>query len=654
MQIPASGRTRFARSGFRTFEIVPQDLLHLVAEQSRTPGYPHGSTGNLTPDADPTPSYLAQSAGESSRTLMLHARPVLESLYDHIMSTHSAVLLSDAAGLILYSMGRDEVLSRYSDVKLRKGELGSNAAACGTAGALSVCSIAPQGTFEHCLASDCSLSCSAAAIFDAQGQAMGALYVVGEDPRENAHALALARMSACMIENQMLCHAFEDAVIVRFHLQPECLGTLSEGIIAFTADGSLMSCNASGRQFLELRLKEHVGRPFAMFFHLPFRALLEHAQSQAHLPVALRTRSGHVVTARIELGAKVKLQPRARTRRHDGEPREPSSAACEPAAGGALAALLSGDPQIEHAVDKLRKMLSHDIVILIQGETGTGKEVLARAIHEDGPRSRGPFVAVNCAAIPEGLIESELFGYEEGAFTGARRKGHGGRIRQADGGTLFLDEIGDMPKSLQARLLRFMQERIVTPLGSRNAYPVKVAIVCATNRKLRELVAGGEFREDLYYRLNGITVNLPALRERTDLRRVTERILCEEAGGGTAARITAEVMDLFLRHPWPGNLRQLTNVLRAALVMCDADAVIRAEHLPEDFLDDLRRSEGGAVPESRAAAEAEGRTSPAADLHSVELSAIKQALRFHAGNISAASRQLGISRNTLYRKLSSL
>ena len=203
---------------------------------------------------------------------------------------------------------------------------------------------------------------------------------------------------------------------------------------------------------------------------------------------------------------------------------------------------MTGDAQIEAVCSKLRRVLGRDITILIQGETGTGKELIANAIHEDSPRAKAPFVAVNCASIPDTLIESELFGYEEGAFTGAKRKGNVGKILQADGGTLFLDEIGDMPLNLQARLLRVLQERKVTPLGSIKSYPVDIAIVCATNRKLRDMVAQGEFREDLYYRLNGLTVNLPPLRTRSDIRPVVERILRKEAPVGSRPRVDDEVM----------------------------------------------------------------------------------------------------------------
>ncbi|CAG9170342.1 Transcriptional regulatory protein QseF [Cupriavidus laharis] len=203
------------------------------------------------------------------------------------------------------------------------------------------------------------------------------------------------------------------------------------------------------------------------------------------------------------------------------------------------------------------------------GRTGTGKEWLARAIHAASPRSEGPFVAVNCAAIPESLIEAELFGYEEGAFTGARRRGSTGKVLQADGGTLFLDEIGDMPLAQQVRLMRVLQERAVTPLGGSRAMAVDVRIVCATHRDLRAMIDAGTFHEDLYYRINALTVTMPALSERGDLPVLVARILSmqqAEAGPQCPQRVSGEVMARLCAHAWPGNLRQMANVLRTAIM----------------------------------------------------------------------------------------
>jgi transcriptional regulator with PAS, ATPase and Fis domain len=318
-------------------------------------------------------------------------------------------------------------------------------------------------------------------------------------------------------------------------------------------------------------------------------------------------------------------------------------------------------------IQKVRRVIGRDIPILIHGETGVGKELLARAIHDDGPRYDKPFIAVNCAAIPEGLIESELFGYEEGAFTGAKRKGSCGKVLQADGGTLFLDEIGDMPHPLQARLLRVLQERLVNPLGSTKSIPVDIHLVCATHRKLKEAVAAGKFREDLYYRLNGLTVNLPALRVRSDLPALVSLILKCITTSEQRYQVADDVMEMFQRHPWPGNIRQLSNLLRTATVMAGEDEIIGVEHLPDDFLEDFDAlatapaanppaplREGPAVVTGAAPA---GDNLPgmilsvSQNLESTTLNLIQRTLEQHQGNVSAAARQLGVSRNTLYRKL---
>jgi transcriptional regulator with PAS, ATPase and Fis domain len=286
---------------------------------------------------------------------------------------------------------------------------------------------------------------------------------------------------------------------------------------------------------------------------------------------------------------------------------------------------------------------------MIMGETGTGKELLAQAIHNDSPRAQGPFVAVNCASIPETLIESELFGYEDGAFTGARKKGAVGKILQANGGTLFLDEIGDMPYSLQARLLRVLQERMVTPLGSGKSIPVNVEVICATNHNLRRRIAEGLFREDLYYRLNGLVVKLPPLRERTDLETVVKKILGSETeGGGPRHAISDEVLRLFKRHKWPGNFRQLTNLLRTAAIMAGDEDEICLRHMPDDFLDDIADTPEAAPAGAPAAQQM---VAAGANLEEMELAAILKSLEANGGNVSATARALGVSRNTIYRKL---
>jgi len=300
-----------------------------------------------------------------------------------------------------------------------------------------------------------------------------------------------------------------------------------------------------------------------------------------------------------------------------------------------LKTLHFGDSRVEKAVRQAERLLEKDIPLLIHGETGVGKEVFVKALHQASSRSQQAFIAVNCAAIPAELVESELFGYEKGAFTGANQKGSIGLIRKADKGTLFLDEIGDMPLPTQARLLRVLQERCVQPVGSSELFPVDLRIISATNRSLREQVQIGRFREDLYYRIGGLTLELPPLRERSDKQALFKQLWQQHREPTQWAGLSAEVLALFEQHPWPGNLRQVSSVMQVALAMAE-DQPIRPEHLPDDFFVDL------------------GQASPAAPLVIGDLDDIQnlqQRLAAVGGNISHLARELGVSRNTLYKRL---
>jgi len=277
--------------------------------------------------------------------------------------------------------------------------------------------------------------------------------------------------------------------------------------------------------------------------------------------------------------------------------------------------------------------------------------MFAKGFHNSGPRHAAPFVALNCAAIPETLIESELFGYQGGAYTGARKEGAPGKIQQAHGGTLFLDEIGDMPLALQARLLRVLQERCVTPLGGTASIQVDISLVCATHRRLRDEVARGAFREDLYYRLNSLCITLPALRERTDLRQLVHKLASLETVGRAPVRFSESALQAMARYAWPGNMRQLFNAVRVAIALLDDDeTLITPAHLPEELFETQPAPVAGRKPDAYAAAPPEDFGS----LHEIGCQATRRSLEAAGGNISAAARQLGISRNTLYRRLRQL
>ena len=303
------------------------------------------------------------------------------------------------------------------------------------------------------------------------------------------------------------------------------------------------------------------------------------------------------------------------------------------------------DTEFTRAARRGTKGLNHQIPLLLMGETGSGKEALARALHQESNRRGQAFVALNCAAIPEGLIESELFGYSEGAFTGARRGGMQGKVQQANKGTLFLDEIGDMPLDLQARLLRVLQDRCVTPLGSGKVISVDITVVCATHRDLKQMVADGTFREDLYYRLNGVAIRIPPLRDRHNFPAFVDHMLRKEAGDGHGMTIDPQLMECWQRYRWPGNVRQLQTVLKTCIAfMEDGENQINDDLLTEEFREELNLcsldSHAGQSP-----------TDPPSSLKSAEVELIKRALVDSGGNISAAAVALGISRATLYRRL---
>ena len=619
------------------------DMAAMIATSHRR-SEEYGLHPDSRPDFNPVAGADLASLVERNRLLYSHALPAMETLYQQIANTHHMVLLTDADGVIVHALGDADFLEKANRVALTPGVAWSEASkgtnAIGTAIAERV--PATVHADQHYLASNHFLTCSAAPIADHRGRVVGVLDVSGDRRSFHQHTMALVRMSALMIENQMFAAAFGDAITLHFHARPEFVGTLMEGIASFTPGGRFLAANRAGLFQLGLTPAALQAHTFSSLFGLPVSSLYDHYRAATPGLLDLCLHNGVRVRGRAELrlahgmhllGATAAIPAPA--------PRRPQA----PAMPAGLRRLDTGDAQLARALDKVARVIGRDVAILVTGETGTGKEWLARAIHADSARADRPFVAVNCAAIPETLIESELFGYEEGAFTGARRKGAPGRILQAHGGTLFLDEIGDMPLPLQARLLRVLQERVVTPLGGGRALPVDLQLVCATNHDLRRRIGAGLFREDLYYRLNGLVVKLPPLRERSDLEALAHAILAAEGGG--ALRIGADVLALFRRHRWPGNLRQLAGLLRLAAIMADGEDEIGPHHLPDDFLEDTD------APVDAPAAPTRPRPAAAstANLDDLEKAAIRQALAANGGNVSAAARALGISRNTIYRKL---
>jgi sigma-54 dependent transcriptional regulator, acetoin dehydrogenase operon transcriptional activator AcoR len=714
------------------------------------------------PDYSPILNADLQIARERNQRLSVQAAPVMALLAEQIVDTQSMIVLTDALGTILHAVGDSEFSERAGKVALSSGvnwaEQSKGTNAIGTALFEEKATLVHAN--EHYMHANGFLTCSAAPILDPRGNILGVLDVTGDHRSYHPHTMGLVRMSARMIENHWLADDFKHRLRLHFHSRPEFVGTLMEGIVAVGPDGRLLGANRSALDQLGISGAALRMQTLTSLFGTSVSAVIDHFRSPLATALTLHLADGRAfhVTARYAPGSAdmtfALARPGVATLAGPGA--VPGTPAVDPAIEGAaagtrpaarsaalaapsatvapklsgLAYLLTGDAQVRTLVDKIRRVLDRDIPLLILGETGTGKEILARAVHHDSQRARQPFVAVNCASIPETLIEAELFGYEDGAFTGARRKGAVGRILQANGGTLFLDEIGDMPLALQARLLRVLQERQVTPLGATKSIAVDVAVIAATHRNLREMIERQEFREDLYYRLNGLAVRLPALRERNDLQAIVQRMLVAECPNHPPP-LSPRVIEYFSAYHWPGNLRQLCNVLRTACVMAAGEPAITEDHLSDDFVEDLRRhaaahhaaaaavtASPGPAPaaDTPRAAGATGATGiaaladpatalgstvstagptsppnpwmvprsaastwsePAGDLarpsaerleppmarvapdaatpprtlEEIEIDSIRSMLESVGGNISEASKRLGISRNTIYRKL---
>ena len=302
---------------------------------------------------------------------------------------------------------------------------------------------------------------------------------------------------------------------------------------------------------------------------------------------------------------------------------------------------------VRTAIDLANKVSSTDATVLITGESGVGKELFASAIHKGSSRSSQPFVAINCGAIPTSLFESELFGYEKGAFTGATKSGKKGKLDVAMGGTLFLDEIGEMPLELQVKLLRVLQEKQFYRVGGNEALPVNLRIIAATNKNLVNMIQAGTFREDLYYRLNVISLSIPPLRDRIeDIPELIQLFLKEFSVKYSKwiPQIDPEVMYNLLHHPWPGNIRQLRNIIERIIILGGEDGVIKLHHLPNDFI----KTEQHKQPDIQLIVDD---TEMLLNNRTNEETLIKNALQKTYGNKSAAAKLLGVSRATLYNKM---
>jgi len=571
---------------------------------------------------------------------------LLESQHSLVQTTHQEVLpyyeniLSNSNCLIMLADNQGQVLTSWGTQRFIEPSLtrGFSAGAswlehCSGTNAIGTALACEQAVHiehdEHFLKANRFMTGSAAPIFDAERKVIAVLDVSSDSYLPPSHTLGMVKMMSQTVENRLILNLFHGQHFqLTFNTGLNNLDSQWAGLLIIDESGQVLSANRRADNLLGIRLSRV---SVESLFNV---SLLELLNQPEGLPFALQTRGRNRFQCLLKRPKQAPIQPRLFSESKSADPK--SAVADAKPATISLKTLHFGDSRVEKAVRQAERLLEKDIPLLIHGETGVGKEVFVKALHQASSRHKQAFIAVNCAAIPAELVESELFGYEKGAFTGANQKGSIGLIRKADKGTLFLDEIGDMPLPTQARLLRVLQERCVQPVGSSELFAVDIRIISATNRSLREQVQLGRFREDLYYRIGGLTLELPPLRERSDKQALFKRLWEQHREPSQWAGLSDEVLELFSRHPWPGNLRQVSSVMQVALAMAEEQPV-RPEHLPDDFFVDLEM-EPVEAPEPLGV-----------DLNDAQ--ALNRELKAAGGNISHLARRLGVSRNTLYKRL---
>ena len=585
------------------------------------------------------------------------ARAEMDSLYEQIAGSGYALLLADTAGVILCEKIDPALKRMFVSAGLIVGAEWSEQRE-GTNGIGTCAAEARPITIhqsDHFRSRHIGLSCSAAPIHDQHGQIIAVLdasCVNASGTRESQmHTVALVNTSARLIEKCLFLRRCQTDSMLRFHPRPEFVDLLHDGAMAVSTDGTIVATDVTGLKLLGAQNRsELVGRSIADVFDTSYEELLATVKSGRRAIWELRDNlHGRRYFASLVQGGQ--QGSRAPSSVAFALPRTLVHLARSDAPGFLTLKDLAGeDPKMIRNVRNAQRVADRSVSIVIRGPTGSGKEAFAKALHLASVRAKQPFVAVNCAAIPETLIESELFGYSPGAFTGARREGLRGRLVQSSGGTLFLDEIGDMPLLLQTRLLRVLEEQEVTPLGSEAAVKVELRVICASHRNLQVLLERGEFREDLYYRLNGITLDLPPLAQRRDKESLIRNCIARESGGTGEAAIEMAALQRLLNYGWPGNIRELRNVIRTALALGEND-VIRVGDLP----DEIRRVGAptrGATRGDGAAPDGAARdAAPAITFESAERDALLRVIEQHRWVMSRVASHFGISRNTLYRKI---
>ena len=616
------------------------------------------------------------------------ARHEMQALHQQLADEHCAVVLTDAEGVIVHMVASTEFAAQGQSLGLRAGGAWGERVA-GTNG-MGTCLASHSPILihkeEHFFRRLSQFTCSAVPLFDPQGNMAAVLDVTSRSALVQPSLLTLLDSTVRLIEGRLIDRRFADAYPVRFHSRTEGVFGPAEGRLAVSGEGHILAANRSALQQLgylsvqalrQLHLQD--------LFELSLDELLQSSMAASYHPVATcgqgdarfyavaQRPATAVVSGRLKTTAAPPLRSGPDTGQSAGPAKTAQPTALPRHAGGELS---FKDSRVAAHLRTACKVIAHHTPILLCAETGAGKEVFAKAVHRASPHALGPFVAINCASLPATLIEAELFGYRAGAFTGAKRGGRDGKILQAHKGTLFLDEIADMPLELQARLLRVLDERQVSPLGTDECFTVDFQLISASHQHLPDLVRQHRFREDLYFRLLGIELRLPPLREREDKRELILGILQDESD--SAVHLSPAAEQALMRYPWPGNVRELRHVLRTAVALADGPCITPAHlvSLTERLAASASGSEAAhatpgpqaqvmgveaeqvdlhtSPPEPAARPDSQAGLDTLSLLQRHEREALIQVIEAEHWTMSRVAHSLGISRNTLYRKMHKL
>lgn len=558
---------------------------------------------------------------ESNKAILDISEDILQRLTTTAVKANYLVILTDRNGIALSVHGNLDNQSKLMKRAFRAGvsfsehSIGTNAMAC---------SITERQPFsilgqEHFLESNQHFHCAAAPIFSPNGEVIGTVNISRDDNRPNFGALTLVCQCAAAIEKQLFLR-LNSAFCIQLQLLSDSHQSQENALIAFGKDGEVIALNHATSRLLG---------GIKIFQNLRFEDIFDDNFSDS---IARIKYQGITQTLRLLSGINVcvhAINTPLSTPKIDKQPIDSLSKSIE-----------LGDPLLSEKCTQAQRLWNAGLPVLITGETGCGKEVVANYLHTSCLPKSAPFISLNCAAIPETLIESELFGYVDGAFTGASRGGSIGKIEQADGGTLFLDEIGDMPIALQARLLRVLETGEVCRLGCNKPKHIRFQLLSATNQNIEYAIDKGLFRKDLFYRINGCRLKLSALRDRPEINTLIDKLLAAESNNN--ARLTTDALQALVTYSWPGNVRELRTAIKFALATSEDGRHISITDLPEEISSHTYHGLNESTDDAN-----NGTT----DIESLEQLAIHRALKQTKGKVTEAAKLLGISRATLYRRL---